>query len=125
MSTEESGLSNLSPSLLYDLIHDVHKRMDRNHESIKPRLEEMVREVRLSSRSKGYPYIISRSLEIMALSRYYEAILSESRNPESVFFKMPLEWQWDVSVEITDDDLEYIQRENFKRRKLWEKRTTT
>lgn len=117
MGKKNYDLSTMSLNKFYNLIHAVYDKIGHDNSGI-PRLKEINSELDRLYREQGYSKRESYGLRIVALSKYYDALLSESDNTESEFLKMPVEWQWDVSVEITKDDVaftRYVIRKNIRK----------
>lgn len=80
-------------------------------------MHRSIEHLRKEYTAQGFSFGVSYVLASVVFRKFYDTIVLESKNPESEFMKLPMEWQWDVCADLNDAEME----EALKKAKIIEK----
>lgn len=75
-------------------------------------LKSLVADCREFYSQKGYGAESAHDVSMLALRKYHSFLVRECEKSNSDFLKLPIEWQWEMSVDISEFDVQKVVR-NF------------
>lgn len=99
-----------------DKVKRFHHWMDRTHELIRFIVREygykysavydLTHHLQGEYKTQGFSYETSYVIMAVTFLKFYNTLASESKNPESEFMKLPLEWKWNMCTELNEVEME-------------------